>query len=45
MINFYNLALKIETSSAKRVVKPISETWNAIDVIVCLFYSLSDKKK
>ena len=26
MTNFYNFALKIETSPAKRVVKPISET-------------------
>ena len=30
---FYNFALKIETSWAKRVVKPILESWNAANVI------------
>ena len=29
LTNFYNFALKIETSSAKKIVKPILETWNA----------------
>ena len=34
MTAFYNFALKIETSWAKKVVKPILETWNASNVIV-----------
>ena len=29
MTTFYNFALKIETSWAKKVVKPILELWNA----------------
>ena len=45
MTTFYNFALKIETSIAKRVVKPISETRNFNDVIVYVWfiYSFSDK--
>ena len=43
MITFYNFPLKIETSWAKKVVRTISEIWNANDVIVCLVYSFSDK--
>ena len=31
---FYDFALKIETSWAKKVVKPSLETWSANDVIV-----------
>ena len=34
MTTFYNFSLKIETSCAKKVVKPILETSNANDVIV-----------
>ena len=30
--NFYNFTLKIETSWAKKAVKPILETWKANDV-------------
>ena len=44
MTTFYNLALKTETSSAKRVVASIWETWNATDVNVCSFYLFWDKK-
>ena len=32
MATFHNFALKIETSSAKRVVQPILETRNVSDV-------------
>ena len=32
MTNFYNFTLKIETSWAKKAVKPILETWKANDV-------------
>ena len=36
---FYNFALKMETSWAKRVPKPILETWNAPnDVIVYVWF-------
>ena len=36
---FYNFALKIETSWAKKVVKPILETWNAVnDVTVYVWF-------
>ena len=31
---FYNFSLKIETSCAKNVLKPILETWNVNDFIV-----------
>ena len=41
---FYNFTLKIETIWAKKVAKPISETWNPNEVIVCLVYLFSDKK-
>ena len=34
MKTFNNFALKIETSRAKKFVKPILETWNAAIVIV-----------
>ena len=34
MTTFCNFTLKIETSWAKKVVKPILKTWNANDVIV-----------
>ena len=35
----YNFALKIETSWAKKVVKPILETWNAVnDIIVNVWF-------
>ena len=31
---FYNFALKIETSWAKKVVKSILETWKANDIVM-----------
>ena len=34
MITFYNVTLKIETSSAKTFVESILKTWNVNDVIV-----------
>ena len=37
MTTFDNFILKIETSWAKEVVKSISETWNANDVIVFVY--------
>ena len=38
MTNFYDLALKIETSWAKKDVKPSLETWNVNDVIEYIWY-------
>ena len=40
MTNFYNFALKIETRSAKKVVKTILEAWNDNDedLILLHFY-------
>ena len=39
MTTFYNFALKIETNWAKKVVKPILETWHAVnDVIVYVWF-------
>ena len=38
MTTFYNFALKVEISWAKKVVRPILETWNtSIIVYVCMF--------
>ena len=37
----YGFALKIETSWAKKVVKPSLETWNANDVIVYVWFICS----
>ena len=41
MTTFYNFSLKIETSWSEKVVKPILETWNAVDilpmVLLCMF--------
>ena len=34
MTTFYNFSFKIETNCAKKVLKPILETWNANDVII-----------
>ena len=34
MTNFYNFALKIETNLAKKVVKPILETWNVANGVI-----------
>ena len=42
---FYDFALKIETSWAKKAVKPSLETWNVNDVIVCVLYIYSQIKK
>ena len=39
MTTFYNVAVKIESSWPKKVVKPILETWNAAsDVIVYVWF-------
>ena len=38
MTTFYNFALKIETRSAKKVVKPILEAWNDNDIIVYVWF-------
>ena len=48
MTTLYNFALKIETSWAKKVVKPISETWNAANnvfVYVWFIHSLTKMLK
>ena len=45
MTTFYNFALKIETSWAKRVVKPISENRNTSNVIVYVWFVHSGIKK
>ena len=37
MTTFYNFDLKIETSSTKKVVKPILETWHAANDLLCMF--------
>ena len=34
MTNFYNFALKIETSWTKKIVKPILETWNSANNVI-----------
>ena len=45
MTAFYNFALRIEISWAKKIVKPILETWHGNDVIVYVwFYSFWDEK-
>ena len=41
MTTFYKFTLKVETSWAKKVVKPILETWNANDVIVYVSFICS----
>ena len=38
MTTFYNFTFKIETSWAKKVVKPILETWNRNDDIVYVWF-------
>ena len=45
MTTFFDFALKIETSWAKKDVKPSLETWNANDVIVYVWYIYSQIKK
>ena len=40
LIVFYNFALKIETSGAKKVVKSIMKTWNYVIVHVWFIHSL-----
>ena len=39
MTTFHNFALKIEASSAKKIVPPILETWNA-NLIVYVWFIL-----
>ena len=41
MNTFYNFTLKIETSWAKKVLKPILETWNTNDIIVYVWFIFS----
>ena len=38
MTTFYNFSLKLGTSGAKKVVKSILKTWNATNVIVCVWF-------
>ena len=38
MATFYNFILKLETSSAKKVVKSILEIWNFNDIIVYVWF-------
>ena len=45
MTTFHDFALKIETSWAKKDVKPSLETWNVNDVIVYVWYIYSQIKK
>ena len=45
MTAFYDFTLKIETSWAKKDVKPSLETWNVNDVIVYAWYIYSQIKK
>ena len=45
MTTIYDFALKIETSWAKKDVKPSLETWNVSDVIVYVWYIYSQIKK
>ena len=45
MTTFYDFALKIETSWAKKDVKPSLETWNVNDVIVYVCYIYFQIKK
>ena len=45
MTTFYDFSLKIETSWAKKDVKPSLETWNVNDVIVYVWYIYSQIKK
>ena len=45
MTTFYDIALKIETSWAKKDFKPSLETWNVSDVIVYVWYIYSQIKK
>ena len=44
MTTFYDFALKIETSWAKKGVKPSLETWSVNDVIVCVYIYSQIKK-
>ena len=45
MTTFYDFALKIETSWAKKDIKPSLETWNINDGIVYAWYIYSQVKK
>ena len=45
LTNFYNFALKIKTSLAKKIVKLILETWNAKHVIVYVLFIRFQTKK
>ena len=39
MTTFYNYTLKIETSWARNVLKPILNIWNANEVIVYIWFT------
>ena len=41
MTTFYNFTINIETSWAKKALKPIMETWNANDIIVYVWFIYS----
>ena len=45
MTTFYDLALKIEITGAKKDVKPSLKTWNVNDVVVYVWYIYSQIKK
>ena len=45
MTTFYDLALKMEASWAKKDVKPSLETWNVNHVIAYVWYIYSHIKK
>ena len=45
MTTFYDFALKIEASWAKKDVKPSLETWDVNDVIVYVWHIYSQIKK
>ena len=45
MTAFYNFTLKTETSWAKKVAKPILETWNVNDIIVYVWFIYFQIKK
>ena len=45
MTTFYDFALNIEASGAKKDVKPSLETWNVNDVFVYVWYIYSQITK
>ena len=45
MTTLYNFALELETSWAKKVAKPILETWNVNNVVLYVWFIHSRIKK